>query len=157
MSRYRVLRMITWLPTGGIERKIAAVLPRLDPELFEVHMCCIRERGPLADDLEAAGIPVHLVPFKSRLDPIGMLKLRRLAKKLEIDLIHSHMYRSNVPATMLKIMNPRLKVIGHYHNVNTWETPRQESLDRYLAARRDMNVAVSEAVRRDVQQRLGIQ
>jgi glycosyltransferase involved in cell wall biosynthesis len=79
-----------------------------------------------------------------------------LVKKLKIDLIHSHMYRANVPATMLKVMNPRLKVIGHYHNVNTWETPRQEKLDRYLAARRDMNVAVSEAVRRDVQNRLGI-
>jgi glycosyltransferase involved in cell wall biosynthesis len=156
MSRYRVMRMITWLPMGGIERKIAAVLPRLDPDLFEVHMCCIRERGPLADALEEAGIPVHLVPFKSRLDPIGLFKLRGLVRKLGINLIHSHMYRANVPATALKTLDKRLRVIGHYHNVNTWETPRQLALDRYLAMRRDMNVAVSEAVRLDVQQRLGL-
>lgn len=156
MSRYRVLRLITWLPLGGIERKIAAVVPRLNPELFEVHVCCIRERGPLADELEAQGVPVHLVPFKSRLDPVGMFRLRRLVKRLGIDLIHSHMYRANVPATALKLVDKRLHVIGHYHNVNTWETPRQLAMDRYLARRRDMNVAVSEAVRRDVQQRLGV-
>ncbi|MGI8907039.1 MAG: glycosyltransferase [Candidatus Sumerlaeaceae bacterium] len=156
MSRYRVLRMITWLPMGGIERKIAAVLPRLDPELFEVHMCCIRERGPLADVLEAAGIPVHVVPFRSRLDPIALLRLRHLVKRLGIQLIHSHMYRSNVPATAMKVFDRNIRVIGHYHNVNTWETPRQLALDRFLAQRRNMNVAVSEAVRKDVQQRLGL-
>lgn len=141
---------------GGIERKIAAVLPRLNRDLFEVHLCCIRERGPLADGLEQSGIPVHLVPFRSRLDPFAMAKLSRLVKRKEISLVHSHMYRSNVPATMLKLLNPRLKVIGHYHNVDTWESTRQVALDRFLAHRRDMNVAVSEAVRRDVQSRLGL-
>jgi glycosyltransferase involved in cell wall biosynthesis len=156
MSRYRILRMITWLPQGGIERKIAAVLPKLNRDLFDVHMCCIRERGPLADDLEKAGIPVHLIPFGSRLDPMGLLKLRRLTKRLGIHLIHSHMYRSNTPATIMKLVDRRLKVVGHYHNVNTWESQRQENLDRYLALRRDMNVAVSEAVRKDVVARLKI-
>jgi len=156
LRRYRILRMITWLPMGGIERKIAAVLPRLNKERFEVHLCCIRERGPLADSLEAAGIPVHLIPFKSRLDPVGMLRLRALTRRLGIDLVHSHMYRSNVPATILKLLDKNLKVVGHYHNVDTWESDRQERMDRFLARRRNMNVAVSEAVRRDVEERLGL-
>ncbi len=154
MAQYRVLRLITWLPTGGIERKIAAVLPRLDRSLFEVHLCCIRERGPLADDLERAGIPVHLIPFRSRLDPIGLRRLHRLVRRLNIDLVHSHMYRSNVPATLLKLYDENLAVVGHYHNVDTWEGRRQFYLDRYLSRRRDMNIAVSEAVRQDVITRL---
>lgn len=153
---HRILRMITWLPQGGIERKIVAVLPKLNRDLFEVHLCCIRERGALADDLEAAGVPVHLVPFKSRLDPIAMLKLRRLTKCLQIDLIHSHMYRANTPATALKIFDPNLAVVGHYHNVNTWESKRQLRMDRFMAQRRTMNVAVSEAVRHNVVDTLGI-
>lgn len=157
MAQYRVLRLITWLPTGGIERKIAAVLPRLDRSLFEVHLCCIRERGPLADDLEHAGIPVHLIPFRSRMDPIGLWRLRRLVRRLRIDLVHAHMYRSNVPATLLKMYDENLIVVGHYHNVDTWEGWRQLQLDRYLARRRDMNVAVSEAVRQDVLSRLGLE
>ncbi len=155
-SRYRILRMITWLPQGGIERKIVAVLPKLNPELFDVHLCCIRERGALADDLERQGVPVHLIPFKSRLDPFAIMRLRRLTKELNIDLIHSHMYRANTPATALKVLDSNLRVIGHYHNVNTWESPRQRKMDRFMAMRRDMNVAVSEAVRENVVDNLDI-
>lgn len=153
---HRILRLITWLPQGGIERKIVAVLPKLNRDLFEVHLCCIRERGTLADDLEAAGVPVHLIPFKSRLDPVALWKLRRLTKCLQTDLIHSHMYRANTPATALKILDPKLAVIGQYHNVNTWESKRQLGMDRFMAQRRTMNIAVSEAVRHNVVDTLGI-
>lgn len=156
MSRYRILRVITWLPMGGIERKIVAVLPKLNKELFDVHLCCLRERGALADDLEAQGVPVHLVKFNSRLDPIALWKLRRLTHRLKIDLIHSHMYRSNTPCTALKMFDSRIKVIGHYHNVDTWESPRQLRMDRFMAMHRDMNVAVSEAVRKNVVDTLGL-
>lgn len=150
MSRYRVLRMITWLPTGGIERKIAAVLPRLNRDLFEPHLCCIRERGPLADDLEQQGVPVHVIRFRNRWDPFALRRLRKLVRELDISVVHSHMYRANVPATALKVIGEHVKVVGHYHNVGTWESTRQRLLDRWLANKRDMNLAVSEAVRRDV-------
>jgi hypothetical protein len=49
MRRYRILRVITWLPVGGIERRLVALLPRLDRERFDVSVVCIRQRGPLAD------------------------------------------------------------------------------------------------------------
>jgi glycosyltransferase involved in cell wall biosynthesis len=150
MSQYRVLRLITWLPAGGIERKIAAVLPRLNSDLFEAHVCCIREPGPLAAELENEGIPVHVIPFKSRWDPGAMLRLRKLVRRLKIDVIHSHMYRSNLPATVMKMWDSRLVVVGHYHNVGTWESSGQLWMDRWLSAKRDLNVTVSEAVRTNV-------
>ncbi|RMH29455.1 MAG: glycosyltransferase [Candidatus Hydrogenedentota bacterium] len=150
MARYRVLRLITWLPRGGIERKIVAVLPRLDRNLFEAHLCCIRERGPLADELEQQGIPVHVVPFRTRWDVKGLRALAELVKRERIDLIHAHMYRANTPATALKLAGLEVAVVGHYHNIGTWESWRQRFLDRFLANKRDMNLAVSEAVRQDV-------
>jgi glycosyltransferase involved in cell wall biosynthesis len=156
MSRFRILRLITWLPTGGIERKIVAVLPRLDRDLFEPHVCCLRERGPLADELERLGVPVHVVKFRSRWDPVALGRLLRMVRSLGVDLIHAHMYRANVPATMLGLLEPRLKVVGQYHNVDTWESAGQLRMDRWLARRRAANVCVSEAVRRDVITRLSL-
>jgi glycosyltransferase involved in cell wall biosynthesis len=76
--------------------------------------------------------------------------LRKLVRELDISVVHSHMYRANVPATALKVIGEHVKVVGHYHNVGTWESTRQRLLDRWLANKRDMNLAVSEAVRRDV-------
>jgi glycosyltransferase involved in cell wall biosynthesis len=153
---YRILRLITWLPAGGIERKIAAVLPRMNRDMFEPHVCCIRERGPLADEIENSGIPVHVIPFRSRWDPAALWRLGRLVEKLQVDLIHAHMYRANVPATAVKIRHRRIAVIAHYHNVNTWETKWQLLTDRVLARMRDLNLAVSEAVRQDVIAKLGL-
>jgi glycosyltransferase involved in cell wall biosynthesis len=155
-GRHRVLRLITWLPNGGIERKIAALLPRLNPDRFEAQVCCIRDRGPLADELEAAGIPVHLIPFRGRWDPFALRRLRRLVVEQRISLVHAHMYRANTPATALKWSLPHLRVVGQYHNVDTWESARQRRMDAWLARRRDLNVAVSQAVRENVARTLNL-
>lgn len=154
MAKYRVLRMITWLPVGGIEHKIAAVLPALDRDLFEPHIVCLRERGSLADALEGAGVPVHVVRFGTRWDPFALRRLCDLVRRLKVDLVHSHMYRANVPATVLKLRMPELRVVANYHNVDTWDTWRQYRMDAWMAPRRDMNVAVSNAVRENVMRRL---
>ncbi|MCX7624731.1 MAG: glycosyltransferase [Candidatus Sumerlaeaceae bacterium] len=156
MKRIKILRLITWLPQGGIERKIVSVLPRLNRDVFEPYLCCLRERGPLADELEQQGVPVHVVPFSSRLDPIGLWKLHRILRQLSVDIVHAHMYRANTPATVLSILGEKVRVIGHYHNVDTWETWRQRQLDAFLARRRHLNLAVSDAVRRNVIENLSL-
>jgi glycosyltransferase involved in cell wall biosynthesis len=80
----------------------------------------------------------------------GLRALAELVKRERIDLIHAHMYRANTPATALKLAGLEVAVVGHYHNIGTWESWRQRFLDRFLANKRDMNLAVSEAVRQDV-------
>lgn len=156
MKIIKVLRVITWLPQGGIERKIVSVLPRLNRHIFEPHLCCLRERGPLADELEQQGVPVHVIPFGSRLDPRGLWKLHRLIRQLGIDIVHAHMYRANTPVTVLSLLGEKVRVVGHYHNVDTWETWRQRRLDAFLARRRHLNLAVSDAVRRNVIENLSL-
>lgn len=145
-----VLRVITWLPVGGIERKILAVLPRLDPARFRVRVVCLRERGALACDLEESGIPVDVSPMTSRLSPRGLLRLARHMREHHIDIVHAHMYRSSVPATIAARLARVPVVVSQVHNVATWETRRQLWLDRALCRWRTAMVAVSESVRRDV-------
>ncbi len=152
-----VLRVITWLPVGGIERKILAVLPRLDPERFRVRLVCLRERGALADELEKAGIPVDLNPMPSRLSPMGLRNLSRYMKEHEIDIVHAHMYRSSVPATIAARLAGVPAMVSQVHNVQTWETIRQRWLDRFLCRWRTSIVAVSEQVRRDVIRNLRVE
>jgi glycosyltransferase involved in cell wall biosynthesis len=159
-DRIRILRVITWLPVGGIERRLVATLPRLDRGRFDVRVACIRERGALADELEAAGVPVHLIAFRKRWDPAALWKLARLMGEQRIDIVHGHMYRANVPATVAArlagIGGRRPVVWGQVHNVGTWETRRQVRVDRWLCRWRAGMIAVSESVRRDVMETLGL-
>lgn len=154
--KIRVLRVITWLPVGGIERKLVDVLPRLDPERFEVSLVCIRERGPLADDLEAAGIRVDLIPFRNRWDPKGLRALAALMRERQIDVVHSHMYRANVPATVAARIAGIRNVWSQVHNVGTWESGRQLFVDRLFCRWRTGMIAVSDRVRADVMEQLGL-
>lgn len=149
-----ILRVITWLPVGGIERRLVAVLPRLDPERFRVRLVCIRERGELASELEASGIPVDVVPFRKRWDIGGLRRLSALMREHRIDIVHSHMYRSSVPATVAARLAGVGQVWGQVHNVGTWETRRQAAMDRFLCRWRAGMIAVSDKVRQDVMQTL---
>ncbi|MFH0794323.1 MAG: glycosyltransferase [bacterium] len=151
---YRILRVITWLPPGGIEQKLVASLPLLNRPPFEVQVVCIRERGVLAGELEKAGIPVHLVPFRSRLDLRGLRGLRDLIVREKIDLVHSHMYRANTPATLAARWAGVRAVVGQLHNVSTWETARQLWMDRILSRCRAATICVSKMVQREAQRRL---
>jgi glycosyltransferase involved in cell wall biosynthesis len=157
MSRpLNVLRVITWLPVGGIERKILAVLPRLDPGRFRPRVVCLRERGVLADELESAGVPVDVIPLRSRLSPTGVFRLAAHMRKHEIDIVHSHMYRSNVPATFAARLAGTPVVVCQVHNVDTWESRRQRAMDRFLCRWRDAIIGVSERVRGDVLRNLRV-
>jgi glycosyltransferase involved in cell wall biosynthesis len=71
-----------------------------------------------------------------------------------IDLVHSHMYRSNVPATVAAHRAGIRHVWCQVHNVDTWESRRQLWVDRYLCRWREGMLAVSEEVRRDVIEKL---
>ncbi len=147
---YHILRVITWMPRGGIERRLVELLPRLNKPPFRVSLVCIRRRGPLADDLEQAGVPVSVVPLRSRLDPCGLSALARWMRKEHVDLVHSHMYRSNVPSTIAARLSGVRHVLCQVHNIDTWETNRQRMMDRWLLRWRSAMLAVSENVKDDI-------
>ncbi len=144
------VRIITWLPVGGIERRLVAVVPRLVQRGWRASVVLIRERGPLADELEAAGVPVRVIPFRSRVSPAGIRALAAHLRDFRADIVHSHMYRSNVPAAIAGRLAGTRAILAQIHNVGTWESKRQLLLDRQLARLRTGHIAVSEAVKRDV-------
>ncbi|MCC5877316.1 MAG: glycosyltransferase [Candidatus Sumerlaeia bacterium] len=149
-----VVRVITWLPVGGIERRMVAVLPRLRDRGWSPRVVCIREEGPLAADLRDAGIPVDVLPVKSRLSPTGIRALSRYFTEHKAAIVHSHMYRSNVPGTMAARLAGIPAIFGQVHNVGTWATRRQRLVEAMVARLRNGTFAVSKAVQQDVMTRL---
>ena len=119
-----------------------------------MSLVCIRERGPLADELRQAGVPVSVVPLRSRLDPRGLRALTRWMHEQRVDLVHSHMYRSNVPATIAARLAGVRHVLCQVHNIDTWETRRQQMMDHWLLRWRTAMLAVSNEVKRDIVARL---
>ncbi len=155
MNKPRVARIVSYLNVGGVEKRLLAVLKRLKKN-FEVEVICIHSRGKLAPKFEEAGIPVTVIPFKSRLHPISLYQLARYLRKRRIDIVHTHMYRPNVSGTLAARIAGVPVVISNVHNVDHWDTNRQVWMDRVLYPWRDRIIAVSESVRRDYLEKIWV-
>lgn len=152
----KVLRVITWLPRGGIEKRLLKLLPMLKEKGVDIEVACIREWGSLAPQLAAAGVKVHLIPFRTRLDPRSLFKLGRFIKGNKFNIVHSHMYGSNVPATIAAHFAGVPVIISQVHNIDTWQGWRQLWQDRWLNRWRQAVVAVSEQVRHELLYKLKV-
>jgi len=152
----KVTRIITWLPVGGIERRLVSIFPKLRDRGFDMNLILIREMGPLAQELIDQDFSVKLVPLKSRLDPFGILRLGKEFKATKPDILHCHMYRSSVPGTIAGHYSKVPTIFSQVHNVDTWESKRQLAMDQFLSKWRTGTIAVSRAVQQDVVKNLQI-
>lgn len=141
----RVLRVIYDLQTGGVQRMILRIAAPLRAHGIELEVCCLRAEGAMAPAFREAGIPVHKIRFPGRLSPSGLWKLRRLARRGGYDLVHSHMYASNV-AAVAALLGSRIPVVNGYHSQTPFARPSQERMARLCATQTRGVVAVSSAV-----------
>ncbi len=148
MNNYKpkVARIISHLAVGGVEKRLLAVLKELK-KCFEVEVICINSMGKLARSFEEEGIPVSLIPVRSRLHPYSLWRLANYLRKRKIDIVHTHMYRANISGVLAAKMAGVQVIISNVHNIDKWSNKRQRLTDRIFYCMRDVTVAVSHAVK----------
>ena len=149
--KLRILHLITRLPVGGAERLLVDVARGLDGARFESLVCCIQDKGPLALELEAAGIAVHCLERMrtKRFDLAAVRDLARLLRSERIDVMHSHLYHANLYGRLAARL-AGVPAIATVHNTYTRVKLHRRLLNRILTNARSRVVAVSEDVRRDL-------
>ena len=152
----RVMRVYSRLQLGGIEHQMLEILPRLNGGRYRVSLCLLKSAGDLAGRLQARGIDVHVLPFRSRLDPASLFALARLFRKSGARIVHAHVRESNTSATVAARLARVPIVIGSIHSLNTIRGRRRILQDRMLARWRTAMVAVSEGVRRNYCAQVGV-
>ena len=151
MRKLRVLTLVDKpTVTGGAERLAAVVAMKLDPARFESVLCASRQTDePLLDrELEEAGIGVLPLGRRSTLDLLAWRPLVSLLRD-GVDVVHAHMFGSNVWGTVLGRLSGVPVVVAHEHTWSFQGRPLRRFLDRELVARwADVFVAVSAEDRR---------
>lgn len=101
----KVLQFITSLGYGGAERLIVDIAPRLKLRGVDVSMVSLNEEMPLGKDLEKYEIPLYTLSHSGtiysfqKLARSGLM-LRKLVKELKPDIVHSHVYMSDILARL---------------------------------------------------------
>jgi len=140
----QVLYVITELDVGGAERTLCELATRLSRNAFEPEVACLTGHGPLADALEAAGVPVHFIEARGAWDLGAFWRLRRLIGRA--DIVHSFLYHANMAARIAAVGAGASAVISSARVAERSrpERRRRECRTHWLV---DAEVCVSNGVR----------
>src|SRR5262249_5376698 len=97
-------------------------------------------------DLVAAGIPVTVLNKRFKGDPFAWLRLRRLLKKLQPDVLHTWLFAANSYGRLAAGSVPRMPVVVSERCVDSWKAGWQLWLDRRLVGRTTRLVGNSQSV-----------
>jgi glycosyltransferase involved in cell wall biosynthesis len=159
-----VLVVLESLGRGGAERLVVTSLSHLDPRRFSPQVAILQDRADLAPELEAQGIPVHRMGLSGPGDLwAAAVRLRRLIRDQDIEVVHSHLFLANVAARLAVGRSVPLITTLHnpdytYEDSGTLRFRARKALDRLtLAWARPRVLAVSEEVRADYARHFGLE
>lgn len=95
-----VLHMIETGGTGGAETVYVDLVRRLDPARWR-HVAVLPKREWMYAQLVQFGIKPILIPERWSFDVVFFARMVTLIKRLDVDLIHAHLFGSAVRAALL--------------------------------------------------------
>ncbi|QQS20620.1 MAG: glycosyltransferase [Candidatus Moraniibacteriota bacterium] len=95
MTRPKILHLITGLGTGGAEESLLKILPNLE-DRFENRVCCIRGRGPTAQKLQKAGIPVSFLDLRNPGDLRILFRFQKIVQEFHPSLLVTYLIHADI-------------------------------------------------------------
>jgi glycosyltransferase involved in cell wall biosynthesis len=104
----KVVFVITGLNTGGAEMMLYKFLSRINRDEFSPTVIAMLEGGIFVERVQALNIPVHSLGMKEGIpNPQALLKLKKLLKQIQPDIIQGWMYHGNLIAHLANILSKR--------------------------------------------------
>jgi len=149
----RILYLIPTLDQSGAEKQLCLLASELPRDEYTPIVATLTRGGQYAAMLDAAGIEVHHINKRWKLDPIAAWRLRRLIHNTQPDLLHTWLFAANSYGRLVR--PSRLPVVVSERCVDSWKSGWQTILDRQLARHTQRLVGNSQSVV-DFYHKLGI-
>jgi glycosyltransferase involved in cell wall biosynthesis len=145
-KKIKILHLIKSLGRGGAEKLIPETVRVHDQERFEFH--CIyfyHQQNNIVDELEAAGIQVHLIPSGNLGLFFQVKKVKAFIGEHGIQLIHAHLPWAGI---LSRFVGKELQIPIVYTEHNTWDRYNKVSYwgNRLTFKLQDVAIAVSNEV-----------
>src|ERR1051325_10114896 len=103
----RILLLVTDLNIGGTPTVVRELAIRLAPHARarggDIHVASLSPRGPVSDQIAAAGITVHALDAKGPRDARVVARLLKLIKREKIDTVFSFLVHANAAAAAVSL------------------------------------------------------
>ncbi len=152
----RVLHLIKGLGRGGAERLVVDQVTFGDRTAFAYEIAyLLLWKDALVAEAEAAGASVHCLNTHVERDLRWALRLRRLVRERNIDVVHVHSpYVAGIARLALRASRRRVCIAYTLHNRADSHRRSTRLLDTRTICLDDVDLAVSESVRDSLPERL---
>jgi glycosyltransferase involved in cell wall biosynthesis len=89
-SKLRVAHVVLQLDKGGMEKLLVEFARHADRDRFDLRFVSLSGRGTVAEEIEACGWPVLAMEEPAGLRPGMVLRLAKLFKQWDVDVVHAH-------------------------------------------------------------------
>jgi glycosyltransferase involved in cell wall biosynthesis len=115
----KLVLVSTGLGLGGAETLVVELALAAQSRGDSVDVVSMIEPGVLAERLGQAGIAVHSLGFQRGRPTVGgTLRYLRLLRRLQPDVVHSHMLHANLLTRLSRLFVAQRALVNSVHNVN---------------------------------------
>ena len=150
-NRIKVMQVTRSLNVGGLEKLVALFAKKLDPNKFDVSVCCLLRKGFFADDLESQGIKIHLVKDEGEAESrFGFLKLVKLLKQERPQILQTHNTHAMMDGTVAAKL-AGIPIVVHTDHARSFpDQTKYMVIENILSRMVDRVIAVSEYSKQDL-------
>lgn len=147
----RVLQIVPDLGVGGLPRVVETLCRALDPVRFEPIVLCQRYVGELGERLRETGVHVLSIGGATkRPDYFACVKVARVIRSLEIDVIHTHNTGAMFDGVLAGLLAGVKTMVHTDHGRHFPDKWRYMAAERFLSRFLHRFVAVSDDLRDDL-------
>lgn len=143
----RVVQILPTLDRGGAEKQMTLLACEMAQRGIDVHVIVLTRTGPLEETLKRAGVPMHFIDKRFKIDPSAYFSLKRQLKKLQPDLVHTWIFAANVYGRQAALAAGVPHLIAGERCVDRWKRWHELAIDRRLAKRTSWIATNSSGVR----------
>jgi glycosyltransferase involved in cell wall biosynthesis len=144
---------------GGSERHLLALLPALAARGFDVDFVGLDDPGwdaePFYAELTRSGVAATRIAARRDVDPRLARSLRREVRRLDADVVHTHLVHADLYGT-LAVLGARTALVSTKHNDDRFRTGPFRFVEQGLTRRAARVIAITEALRRFTVDEVGL-
>lgn len=113
-DRPRVMQLVLSLSPGGTERLVIEIVRALSQRVESI-VCCLDQPGAWAEELAEMGVPVISLSREPGFHPALAVRLARVLKDRDIDIVHCHHYSPYVYGLLASVLRPTVQLVFTEH------------------------------------------
>lgn len=151
----RVLRVLPWIVSGGVEKRALMLARLLNPSEVEQRIITMDARDPLKAEIEAAGVPIEVAgkTWGPR-DLSATVAIRRAIARFSPHIVHAGVFEATYHASLACLSAPGVRLVLDEIDYPIRRSWRGDMAIAAMYARADAVVAVSEAVGTYIREKL---